>query len=173
MAGRWASLPSSDQEIQHLSATTPPTTPVPTTLDPLALLRTRVGSLIKEEAADYGRTICYYRHMDTDEGLPFMCEFGCCPGGCCVNWQSNTNYNPFSWALALLAILLLVILIAIMALLAVYWVNRRQTKEMRRQMMINSGATESSNVSQISGPGSYYYPEGNFYSYGTNKEQQY
>lgn len=49
-----------------------------------------VGVPNRHKCSDYGRTICYYRHIDTDEGLPFMCEFGCCPGGCCVNWQTNT-----------------------------------------------------------------------------------
>ncbi|CAD6190638.1 unnamed protein product [Caenorhabditis auriculariae] len=152
---RWESFPISEQEQKYLSATTT-TTPEPITVQHL---RQGLGGLIRQEISESGQNICFYRFNGADSPIPYLCELGCCNHGCCTVSDIAARSTSFGWAIALLVLVLITIVFAILALLSVWLMNRHKDKIHKQQLA--ESTIESSSVSQISGPTSFY-PEAYF-----------
>ncbi|VDD85262.1 unnamed protein product [Enterobius vermicularis] len=121
MASRWSNLPYSEQEQLYLAQTT-------TTLD---------GDQI----------LCYYKNVVNDSPIPYVCELGCCPHGCC-GIQEISQSNTYGWAIALFFVLVFIIIFALMALFTVCYIHRQKSQQ-RRQNGLNS-IDESISGSQVS-----------------------
>ncbi|CAJ0565373.1 unnamed protein product, partial [Mesorhabditis spiculigera] len=154
MSSRWDELPISEQEQQYLAQTTiPPTLP---TSSVMHSIRRNLGSLIRQEISD-DQTICYYNNLHGDGPIPYLCELGCCPSGCCTPEDLTAQAAGYGWAIGLLVAFILLILFAIVALFALWMLNRHKERIQKRELQASSA--ESSAASQISGPTSYYSPD--------------
>uniref|UniRef100_A0A914Y3V2 CX domain-containing protein n=1 Tax=Panagrolaimus superbus TaxID=310955 RepID=A0A914Y3V2_9BILA len=156
---RWQNLPASEQEQIHMAATT--TTTVSTTV---VNIRQHIGGLIRQEVADQNQFLCYYRNVADDRPIPYLCELGCCPNGCCSAGELAQNSSSYGWAIALLVVFLLVILFVIVAMLSIYLVNKHKDRKQREN--IAESSAQSSVGSQISGP--TYYGQEAYYPYVPN-----
>uniref|UniRef100_A0A7E4V0S9 CX domain-containing protein n=1 Tax=Panagrellus redivivus TaxID=6233 RepID=A0A7E4V0S9_PANRE len=161
---RWQNLPNSEQEQIHMAATT--TTEASTTF---VNMRKNIGGFIRQELAEQDQILCYYRNVNSDSPIPYICELGCCPTGCCSAGELAQNSSSYGWALALLVIFILTALFAIIAMLSLYLMNKHKDRKQREQ--IAESSAQSSVGSQISGP--TYYGQDAYYPYMSSVKQQY
>ncbi|CAJ0916022.1 unnamed protein product, partial [Mesorhabditis belari] len=166
MSSRWDELPISEQE-QKYQASTTTTLPIASSSAAINSIRRNLGSLIRQEISD-DQTICYYKNLHGDGSIPYLCELGCCPSGCCTPEDLTSQANGYGWAIGLLVAFILLVLFATAALFALWMLNRHKEKIQKRELQASSA--DSSAASQISGPTSYYSPETYFpYTYYESK----
>ncbi|CAB3401095.1 unnamed protein product [Caenorhabditis bovis] len=158
---RWESFPISEQEQAYLASTTTTTENPAVTI---AQVRQSLGGFIRQEISEAGQTICFYRYNSADTPIPYLCELGCCGHGCCTVSDIAAKSTSFGWAIALLVIVLITIVFAVLALISVWLMNRHKDKIQKQQL--SECSIESSSVSQISGPTTYY-PD-NYYHHNMN-----
>uniref|UniRef100_A0A914EHN0 CX domain-containing protein n=1 Tax=Acrobeloides nanus TaxID=290746 RepID=A0A914EHN0_9BILA len=156
---RWEAFPPSEQELIHMASTT--TTPSTTTV---VNIRKNLGGLIRQEIAEPNQYLCYYRNVASENPIPYICELGCCPNGCCGIEEIATQNQSYGWAIALLVVFILTILFAVIAMLSLYLLNKHSDRKQREQ--IAESSAQSSTISQISGP--TYYGQEAYYPYITN-----
>uniref|UniRef100_A0A1I8ANC2 CX domain-containing protein n=1 Tax=Steinernema glaseri TaxID=37863 RepID=A0A1I8ANC2_9BILA len=161
MSNRWEQLPPSAQEQELLKSLTTTTTPLAAVT---SSLRRNVGELIRQEVADPDQIVCYYRNMTNGNPIPYICELGCCPNGCCAVEEMVRSTASFGWAVTLFVVFVAAVVVVLITLLLLYLLNRHNDRRLRDHM--GDSSAHSSTVSQISGPS--YYPQDAYYPYATN-----
>uniref|UniRef100_A0A0N5AL82 CX domain-containing protein n=1 Tax=Syphacia muris TaxID=451379 RepID=A0A0N5AL82_9BILA len=181
MASRWSNLPYSEQEQLYLAQTT--TTRLP--IAAIAPIRRSIGAFFKQEISDKDckvmqsasnitvldddQILCYYKNVANDSLIPYVCELGCCPHGCCTIQEMSKFVfclsSSYGWAIGLFLLLIFIIILTFLALFTVCYINRQKNRQIR-QNALNS-IDESISGSQVSCPASYYGQEG-YYPYVTD-----